>query len=957
MNKLDLIINRYVNFIYISILFIYPVASQTSTASELRDSIETVVPFPEYEDALPIYERIHDLSANEGDLNLHIYAKIYISFFHNHFGNHIIADEYIEEGFSFVKDSTGISPDNSILMYQMMQDVERKRGNLKKANELNQKYIELELKNGSNDVQLGLSYLELAIGLRIFGDFENVILLTNKSFDLFNNSNDSLFTHERDKPLRLFKALQIRGLCYKDLKNYEQAIEDYSTSLSYLKKSIQYTKDEGIKSRIDCFNRMADVYLKKGELSNASNTLRNLSPLFINESYDKFRYYELLAQLSMKNGKFSDAMDEVQKSIKLANIQLKNDKEFPSIARLYMILGDINIAQNSLFEAIEAYHKGLQQIAPSLENDISKNPDISFISEGFQTLQLLEKKADCLRLLYEKTKNKSTLQQCISTYNTAIKLIGKMKADFVNEGSKYRVAEMATAIYQKALESNHTLYQVDKSPSSLQSICTIIEKNKAEILFQNISSKYNLLASDLSEELINKGIDLKYSISYYSKLLSEEELKTDKNEDDIAKLKDKLFKLNESLAFYDQKLKEDYPDFYKFKNEINTQASIEQLQGMLESDQIIIEFFQTEDHIYALSIGKNRIGLRKDSLAKIKALTDTYYNQISNPPSQKSLPLHELNAMSYTLSSLLLINDSNYSPTLKKIILVPDGILNKVPFETLLINESGQMLLEQCVVTYNYSANQYHENQLSEIFKNPTVLSITPTFEGENAEDRSCNSTLLGELPFAKQEAQYLQSNFEGKFFDSDKALSRTLEENFADFPIIHLATHACVNEENPMLSQIHFTNGALTNYDIQNLNARPELVILSACNTASGQLKDGEGLIGLSRGFFEAGVKGMQSSLWSINDKSSSQIVTRMYHYLKLGHDKSEALRLSKLDYLNKADKLRSHPYYWAALIHIGNDHPFEFSQATFQHLSYILLGGLLLMGILYFYKRKKTA
>jgi CHAT domain-containing protein len=125
-----------------------------------------------------------------------------------------------------------------------------------------------------------------------------------------------------------------------------------------------------------------------------------------------------------------------------------------------------------------------------------------------------------------------------------------------------------------------------------------------------------------------------------------------------------------------------------------------------------------------------------------------------------------------------------------------------------------------------------------------------------------------------------------------------------------------------PMLSEIHFNDGTLTNYDIKNLDVRPELVVLSACNTGQGEIE--EGIIGLSRGFLEAGVKSVQSSLWSIDDYASSEIIKEMYMNLKKGQKKSEALRNSKLDYLSKADKLRKHPYYWAGMVHIGDDSPF---------------------------------
>jgi CHAT domain-containing protein len=619
-----------------------------------------------------------------------------------------------------------------------------------------------------------------------------------------------------------------------------------------------------------------------------------------------------------------------------------------------MIYGDYYIARDSLLQALEKYQKGLQYFDANLDNEFGNNPNISLVSEGTLTLQVLDEKAETLITLYHKSGDKSYLIDGISTYNAAIDLIDKMKSDFITEGSKYSVNEIASSILPKALEANYLRYEIEKSESSLNSIFSIIEKNKAEILFQNISSKYNLLASSLPKELIEEGIGLKYDISYYSKLLSEESQKPEANETNISKYKDKLFKLNEAHSFYDQKIKEEYPDFYTFKNEIGKQISINDLKSILEKDQLIIEYFQTKKHLYTISISKQKAEISKSSIDAIKPNVNSYFKQISTRPTSGNFNINEFNVLSYALANQLVLQDKNYHPNLSKIIFIPDGILNKIPFESLVIDESGKMLIESCNVTYNYSASQYLENHASPTLENPKVLCLTPSFDGYTSEQRNCNATILGDLPNIKKEFDYLKSNFSGSFFEDDLANSTNLTENFEAFPIIHLATHACLNTDDPMLSQIYFSDGALTTYDIQNLNSRPELVVLSACNTASGLIQDGEGVIGLSRGFFEAGVKGLQSSLWSIDDYSSSEIVNKMYHHLQRGTSKSEALRLSKLDYLKNADKLRSHPYYWAALIHIGNDTPMHFTNYNLLYSILILLLVVVCIVGFYVYKKK---
>lgn len=944
---------RYAYIALISIFSITTLFSQQSPSEALKDSLDYMDPYPSDEEALILYQKLYRMSKEEGNRDVELYSKIFTSYFNDAIGNNILSDEETEEVAQMVQDTSGLSSDNIMMAYQWIQQLERRRGNLIKANELIKKYIELELRNGVSDVEIGISYLELGSSYRILGDFENALLYPTKALQMFENAPDSLFKAPKDRFLRYWRALQIRGLTKKDLKDYNGAINDYELSINHLEKSAHLQSDYGKKSSIKSYARLAQVYLLNKDVANASKTLNKLAPLVRKNPYHKYLYHEHSARLALLSGDLNSAPNHLDKAIKLANEELKGSKAYPEIARLEMIYGDYFKANGMLQNALEKYHKGLQYFDNTLNDYLLNNPDINTVSEGGLTLQLLEKKANTFRELYGQDEDINALYYSISTFDTAIELIDKLKTDFINEGSKYRVNDIASSIYPQALEANYTLYLIEDDKKTLNNIFKVIEKNKAEILFQNVSSKYNLLSSALPKDVIKKGIDLQYNISYYSKLLSEEVLKDEKDKSKIGKYEDKLFKLNEELSFHDQNIKDNYPDYYSFKSSLNNQIQISLLQHALTEGEVLIEYFQTRQHMYALTIWRDKVRISKTPLSKIESEIATYYDNISNPPTSGSNSVEELEKASISLGKSLLSASINFFSDFDKLIIVTDGILNSIPFEPLIINKEGKMLIEHCNVAYNYSADQYFKNNFEEPLTDPQILSLTPSFEGIASDQRTCNATILGDLPYAKEEFDFIQSKFKGKFYQGASANSENLKANIADYPIIHLATHACVNEDNPMLNQIFFSDGALTSYDIQNLNSRPELVMLSACNTASGEVIEGEGVIGLSRGFFEAGVKGVQSSLWSINDKSSSEIVKNVYRYLKEGKSKSEALRTAKLDYLEKADKLRAHPYYWAALIHLGNDNPIKF---TSNKGLYLFLGVLALLFILLFFFRFKS-
>jgi len=193
-----------------------------------------------------------------------------------------------------------------------------------------------------------------------------------------------------------------------------------------------------------------------------------------------------------------------------------------------------------------------------------------------------------------------------------------------------------------------------------------------------------------------------------------------------------------------------------------------------------------------------------------------------------------------------------------------------------------------------------------------------------------------------------------GKTVEGKGATSSSFLSKAQQCRILHLATHACIDEENPELNKIYFAGDYIAGADLNNLKLNAELAVLSACNTGSGKLVKGEGVMSLSRGFILSGCPSTLMSLWAVDDCTTSQIMLGFYQHLKKGLSKDAALRQAKLDHLSTADKVNSHPYYWAAFVHSGNADPMQFSGLLAEYKWLILfLAGL----FLYFLFRKKQA
>jgi CHAT domain-containing protein len=147
---------------------------------------------------------------------------------------------------------------------------------------------------------------------------------------------------------------------------------------------------------------------------------------------------------------------------------------------------------------------------------------------------------------------------------------------------------------------------------------------------------------------------------------------------------------------------------------------------------------------------------------------------------------------------------------------------------------------------------------------------------------------------------------------------------------ILHVSTHAIADMDNPERSRLLFSPdrpGQPNNfvflkelYD-ESLDLRGvSLATLSACDTERGRLVPGEGVQAFSRALLSAGSRSALTTLWRVPDQPTSEFMQQFYYQLLKKHkDKAEALRLTKLEFLNSGGEL-SHPKYWAAFVINGD-------------------------------------
>jgi len=280
------------------------------------------------------------------------------------------------------------------------------------------------------------------------------------------------------------------------------------------------------------------------------------------------------------------------------------------------------------------------------------------------------------------------------------------------------------------------------------------------------------------------------------------------------------------------------------------------------------------------------------------------------------------------------------------LIVVPDGVLSYVPFEALVMDSTGASdygslayLGRRVAISYAPSSSVLRTIRSGGdgVRPAPTMDLVAfgdPVFAGELSAMRSGPSVLgedLARLPYTGDEVRTIGELFpEGRtriFLREDATEEAVLSGNaLAGARFVHFATHGIVDEDHPDFSGLALSatdgeagDGFLQVAEIFNLHLDADLVVLSACETGLGRMVRGEGLLGLTRAFLYAGASSLVVSLWSVADRSTSELMKRFYGSLvNEKQSRSVALKDAKLSMLD--DPEFAHPFNWAPFVLIGD-------------------------------------
>ena len=261
---------------------------------------------------------------------------------------------------------------------------------------------------------------------------------------------------------------------------------------------------------------------------------------------------------------------------------------------------------------------------------------------------------------------------------------------------------------------------------------------------------------------------------------------------------------------------------------------------------------------------------------------------------------------------------------------IPHGTLWQLPFAVLRAPD-GKHLLERASIHYAPSLAylELHAGKARGwLSRDPSILALgNPAIGGSRSRVRALTRATLGDLPEAAREARTV-----GKLYDDAEvhveqaATEEKVKASAAKHDVLHFATHGISQPTQPMYSSLVLAtqsgteDGLLEAREVVRLDLQAQLAVLSACETARGEVAEGEGVIGLSWAFLVAGCPRTIVTMWNADSASSAKAMIRFHRGVVRtpgGGSVAGALRDAQLELLRTPRY--SHPYYWAGFVVVG--------------------------------------
>jgi CHAT domain-containing protein len=541
----------------------------------------------------------------------------------------------------------------------------------------------------------------------------------------------------------------------------------------------------------------------------------------------------------------------------------------------------------------------------------------------------------------------------------AITSLARNRAAVKDEASKLLLIGAQKQLFDLALDVAYDGYAKSGSEDDLERFLSLSEADRSILLNSRLNAFAGLRFVGVPDSITTK----------------EQELLTamDLDPEDREATAD-MDRRERAYADFIARIEKEYPAYFSLRYGASTIRLADVRERLLTEGRTLLDYAMTDEYLYGLVITKEKAALTRVSNKGIAEAVELVNSSIALRTNDAYFgAAHELYTLVVAPIAAQLIGE--------ELLIIPDDALHKVNFEVLLSSPStakdfrSHLLVKNYAIAYLLSATT--ALQFAELARERAqgTLAIAPGFTDQLKKDylASVMDTALvdqGYLryirqPFAVNTAKGLGRTLSAKVMVGGDATENGFRELASNYGILHLGTHAEMNASSPLYSRLVLgkdgsgvdpdADGYLHAYEIYELDLRAQLAVLTACETGTGKQDAGEGVRSLGYSFAYAGCPSLVMSLWSIDEKTTSEIIGRFYANLADGMPKHQALRQAKLDHLEHAQDELTLPYYWAGLVLVGDVSPVQLENGWKRYAWWVGVALFLILSVLIWRSRRR--
>jgi CHAT domain-containing protein len=709
-------------------------------------------------------------------------------------------------------------------------------------------------------------------------------------------------------------------------------VSDRRNQEKYLKKISEFCNPQFTSSECMFFYQQKMVYATQIENLNLMNEAYGEMETYYNNFFTESIYVKYMTDTELLKHQVTIWAHEEQKFIN--DPKKKDSQEHKNLRK--------NVC-NKLQKLEKRNNRIEKQLAKQIKNESFKERT-AYIKIG---TYFMIASAQCKF-------SKNQLKTSIKLFEEAIQLEKKKLEKWMNLPSNFYqyevdtnlISQMATAVafYKDEFDKNNNNVQIS---NLLKDIFSLTQYGKNLFITNSIKNSINQRINN-NKEIENLMYE-RNTITTRLDLLMKDII----NNPSVTEAKfDNKNKLEIKLSNINNEIKTKFPDFEK--NLKSKFYKVEDVQEKLKSDEVLI-VYDSFDSPFAHIIYKDNYDTFHNSPLKIKSFRKLIYEFRKGLFDEKVQNINDVLDLFYNAFFKKIDNKiSNY----KKIIIISDRFTEDLPLGMLFDKDEKKYLAEKYSISYQPSVGSFVElrkqpksNTLS---YDSAFLGIgDPALQQKSLKDYIVSITDIGlntrgvledssiikqryeNLPYTRNEIMSLSKLFDNnKILLSKEANEKNIKNiNLEQYDIISFATHAAVSGTlketsepflvlTPPKKTSYLNDGILTASEISQLNLNANLVILSACNTASKENEYAPGFSGLVAAFFKAGAKSVLATHWPVADKATSIMINETINKtVKKNINLSEALQLTKVQFIEgKYGEKYKNPMYWASYVIIGN-------------------------------------